>query len=55
MPGNHSDACSESKKLCDQLLEALNRIVALERKQNGHYCDLWAGRKLSVTVKREFI
>ena len=45
MPCNHKDACSDSRKLCDQLFEALNqKPIGVERKQGGHYCDLWAGR-----------
>ena len=48
MPCNHKDACSDSKALCDQLFEALNqKAMGADRKQSGHYCDLWAGRKFA--------
>ena len=48
MPCNHKDACSDSRKLCDQLLEALyQKPLGADRKQSGHYCDLWAGRKFA--------
>ena len=48
MPCNHKDACSDSRKLCDQLFEALNqKLIGVYRKQSGHYCDLCAGRKFA--------
>ena len=48
MPCNHKDACSDSRRLCDLLYEALHqKPTDIERKQSDHYCDLWSGRKFA--------